>query len=1487
MSGTMSQGNVRNDLDLWQEADYDWDWNEEPSIRQYADWYTSPKLLYQAESDGRGGLGLYCFDGIRESPAPGHSLILPSISPLPTKPHPSLPLPQHVPHLSFYHMKFAPQSHPTSPTSASPPSKLSPSPSTTSLYQQATALDAPPPTPTSPLLASLIPTFLRRPSSQSISRNQPVQRRASKSRASASVSRAPSPPPVQLDDADPASVSGEPSGLLDDDPFASTTPIPAATWSPASPRYAFEASSSTGHCHAVTGSFSMPVSPNPSKQRDIDAEITPLRRRDRALTTQNMHPRNQQWQSERPVVRKRPSLPSLSILAQQNVVVPVPKSSRARQFPTEPWDKDPTELEATLPKLSPAKAFSETFLGALNSTPQPKIDAPLGTLGLHTPHTITEEDEEENYSDGGEQSRPDEQQANVEEDQSLAVPPITKAISGEDIPIVLEAPNEVNSVILHLEEPRDPDPATVLSRESGDIAAEESSPPVNTTPPTIHADISSTSLIVAVDVDKPLPDVPAGHVTETEALEVPRRSPADHLTVPRETLTVSVAIAVSQHRDMSFPSSYPPPESQFSTSPAPSSCLMPSPNSEGSALPDLVFQTPGRTSDDTMNTSMETNTTATTEDEECECETEEEVGVTVSMIGAEMYSAFWNAAREIGGEDEDVDAATLMRQSAYRRVSDHMEQQDEEDERRLEQEEELLVVPSKRSFSLSALFGGSSSSNSNPSETPTSESHLFSFSSRSHSHSHAGSSKDYPRQYGGGGSRGDERSSRPSADRSRGFGQGGSGGGGGGSGGGGGDDRRGNGGGGPWRSSPSFINEEDSDEDEDEGDEGQPKRHQTHRLRVPGPSSRERPGSGSSSRNMPPVPQLPSQYRTTPSWTGASSSSHSYAPTGTHTRSPSGQTNFTTTTNASSSRETTKSARAGSESPESGSDDVPLARRIPSALVAQKSIRKQARDDRTRTRRTPENAVSSKSAGIGADELMSKLQMLQASAPSSPMPPTDTNLPRRSEGGESQKSLRPSRSLHRLHSTTANPSSGAQSNQAYDPFSSTIPAQSRLKREQSVGPQNERPSVLDPRSSGLTSKSRSRSRPASPDRGVGKDSGSHIPPMPRSLILPNGPGSDGAMSRDPSGTRPMTLGAVGNETEASSSARRARTTKEGYHQQMLENVPLARLSSSSRHATPSSAAPLSPTLPSTPRPRVGESPSPNPGQSHQQRVFIEDGQRFANIDISAVTKAEDVMEQIAAKGEIPPGRAGLMLWEVANEFGMQRPIRDFELLADVFTSWNQETRVNVLMVKTTPMSLCTALSRNSVPPRSTPTGGYVYWEAKKGKWSKRWLELRDQSLYLGKKENSRDGAFMCTLSTFDAYLVKHIQKAPKPFVFAVKSTDNITLFENPADCAHIFACDVEEGESWFRNLLLARSSALHRERTILFRSQPIVGEAAENSSHPIRRSTTRRTPGKPLISDMSPSIPQQNSQPITTMVPDNTIFAAGSLLARTTPNTTF
>lgn len=104
---------------------------------------------------------------------------------------------------------------------------------------------------------------------------------------------------------------------------------------------------------------------------------------------------------------------------------------------------------------------------------------------------------------------------------------------------------------------------------------------------------------------------------------------------------------------------------------------------------------------------------------------------------------------------------------------------------------------------------------------------------------------------------------------------------------------------------------------------------------------------------------------------------------------------------------------------------------------------------------------------------------------------------------------------------------------------------------------------------------------------------------------------------------------------------------------------------------------------------------------------------------------------------------------------VERPIRSFETVTDVTKSWMADKTVNVLMARKT--ALAVKLSRavsacafirskkhayinvcQAIPSSSPICRGFVQWEHKRGKWQKRWLELREHSLWLSKRDNVRN-----------------------------------------------------------------------------------------------------------------------------------------------------
>ncbi|KAI0795242.1 hypothetical protein BC629DRAFT_1286947 [Irpex lacteus] len=274
--------------------------------------------------------------------------------------------------------------------------------------------------------------------------------------------------------------------------------------------------------------------------------------------------------------------------------------------------------------------------------------------------------------------------------------------------------------------------------------------------------------------------------------------------------------------------------------------------------------------------------------------------------------------------------------------------------------------------------------------------------------------------------------------------------------------------------------------------------------------------------------------------------------------------------------------------------------------------------------------------------------------------------------------------------------------------------------------------------------------------------------------------------------------------------------------------------------------------------------------AYQQRIFIDTLQKYCQLELSSHSTAHDALELLQNQGYLDGSASGWMIFELCQDFGMERPVRSFETLSGVTNSWMADKTTNVLLAKRT--SLAPKLSRAAIPSSSPMYSGSVQWEYKRGKWQKRWLELREHSLWVSKRESGKDQQMLCSLNNFDAYAVTRISKAPKSFVFAVKSTDSLSFFESTTDYVHVFSCDEKDGLRWLESILLARSYVLHQERNIL--SSTAVTAPAISNGAALSRAGTRRRPAQPLLTlDQSAIVDPQAPPPPPT-------FEPGSLLAK-------
>ncbi|KII90787.1 hypothetical protein PLICRDRAFT_52488 [Plicaturopsis crispa FD-325 SS-3] len=592
-------------------------------------------------------------------------------------------------------------------------------------------------------------------------------------------------------------------------------------------------------------------------------------------------------------------------------------------------------------------------------------------------------------------------------------------------------------------------------------------------------------------------------------------------------------------------------------------------------------------------------------------------------------------------------------------------------------------------------------------------------------------------------------------------------------------------------------------------------------------------------------------------------------------------------------------AAAGASGSSTTDDDVPLAQRIPTALKAQNTIRRQVRDERDqrrkdraqryqqsgRSQRAPREATLSPPRGAavaphhGAPMSSSEEAALHASAPvrrvrtatlpsSMNQPFTIDDLTRKlinvqASGSPPAATISPG---------ARGPLDATRSLQSRDPAHGRQDDLGVLPRQPAPNVQREK--TLRP----MRSFHRPERRNTENARTV------PMPPISTQTLGRSTTGSRPRRAQEHStGVNPPSAYPEDSRDDKSSRYRSSeeggRSSKEGYMS--------ARVSSDG-DVSPGFRNERRPPVPPLPPAEVLANLTHSTAKQHltQQRVFIVDMQRFNMVEVGASTNARDVLEMVDAQGALEgwAGTGGWMLFEVAQDFGMERPVRGYELLSDITGSWNKDKMVNTFLIKKTP--LAPLLSRNVIPSASPVHGGYVEWESKRGKWNKRWLELKEHSLWLSKRETGKDASFLCSLSNFDAYFVTRLHKAPKPFVFSVKSTDNLSYFENAADYVHIFSCSAKDGEKWMENILLARSYVLHQERNVLFTGKPASGATpglnfgtgnlhhAKSVSRPGPRS---QRPAQPLV-----NVPPPFGIPAAPTAPATTVFEPGSLLAKQT-----
>ncbi|KAM0748719.1 hypothetical protein T439DRAFT_291712 [Meredithblackwellia eburnea MCA 4105] len=260
-------------------------------------------------------------------------------------------------------------------------------------------------------------------------------------------------------------------------------------------------------------------------------------------------------------------------------------------------------------------------------------------------------------------------------------------------------------------------------------------------------------------------------------------------------------------------------------------------------------------------------------------------------------------------------------------------------------------------------------------------------------------------------------------------------------------------------------------------------------------------------------------------------------------------------------------------------------------------------------------------------------------------------------------------------------------------------------------------------------------------------------------------------------------------------------------------------------------------------------------RSAEHRIFVNTHQVNFLATVTPQTRVGEVIGMARAQGLLNGGRdeeGGWALFEIFRSMGLERPVREYELLDDVFRSWNGEA--NILIIRRTPLySVLGAQSR--LPSRNQ--ADFVQLEGKKGKWSKRYLAIKDGALVHSKSEKGKDATPVCQLSSFEAFiLAPHMidqVKPPKPFVFALKSILPRAHYENAEEyCHYISVKSQEEADQWVEAITATKVTCFQKSLSFLGKLTN-TGPFGQNvhsrqRDHAARAASNKHITGTPLMS---------------------------------------
>ncbi|KAL1916202.1 uncharacterized protein VTP21DRAFT_5819 [Calcarisporiella thermophila] len=208
------------------------------------------------------------------------------------------------------------------------------------------------------------------------------------------------------------------------------------------------------------------------------------------------------------------------------------------------------------------------------------------------------------------------------------------------------------------------------------------------------------------------------------------------------------------------------------------------------------------------------------------------------------------------------------------------------------------------------------------------------------------------------------------------------------------------------------------------------------------------------------------------------------------------------------------------------------------------------------------------------------------------------------------------------------------------------------------------------------------------------------------------------------------------------------------------------------------------------------------------RIYINDTNTFKTIQATSLMTIGMILRSFFQRGVIDPSEEWAV-FEEANDWGMERAVREWEIVTDIVGTWDIESTNRLVVVR---YPYRDTLTVSSVLGNSYPQlFGWLYVEIRKGKWQKRFVHWREDCLYYSKDNKGANETFLCSIKTYDVYTVKQpVRKAPTKFLFALKSQERSRHFENSDDYLHMLCAEhMEKMKDWVLSIRVAKNHLMY------------------------------------------------------------------------------